>query len=97
MVIDEDRRDSLNDEPTHLDEAVPVGEAEGETAAFKSAEFLAGREVGVDEGYKDGFDAGFKDGVERAVATLRAELLRARATEDEIRHIVARVRAGSAK
>lgn len=55
-----------------------------DTSSYKSAEFLAGRE------------AGFKEGVEAAISALKDELVRAKATDEEIKHIIARVRAGSA-
>ena len=78
---DDDGPEIFADEPT-LDEIDAAAESE-QTRSYKSAEFLAGRE------------AGFKEGIEAAVAALRDELLRAKATEDEIKHIIARVRAGS--
>ncbi len=83
---DDDAPEPCEEESTSLDETnrVEVSRADQETRAYKSAEFLSGR------------DAGFKEGVEAAIAALRAELIRARATDDEIKHIVARVRAGSA-
>ncbi|HVT06836.1 MAG TPA: hypothetical protein VHO67_05245 [Polyangia bacterium] len=82
---DDDVPEPLVDEVDSLDETnrVPVSHPDQQTRAYKSAEFLAGR------------DAGFKEGVDAAVAALSAELVRARATADEIKHIVARVRAGS--
>ena len=83
MVQDVDSPEFFEDEPTHLDEMQPVGASERQTRAFKSAEFLAGRE------------AGLKEGIDAAVAALRLELVRAGCTEDEIKHIVARVRAGA--
>ena len=70
-------------EPTHLDKMQPLGASERQTQTYKTAEFLAGRE------------AGLKEGVAAAVAALRTELIRAGCTEDEIKHIVARVRAGA--
>jgi hypothetical protein len=79
---DDDAPEAFDDEPTHMDEAGPL--AEQDTRAYKSVEFLAGRE------------AGFAEGVEAAVAALRNELVRARCTEEEIKLIIARVRAGSA-
>jgi hypothetical protein len=87
MVPDDDSPDVFEDEPTHLDEMKPVAASERQTRTYKSEEFLAGREAGLNEG------------VEAAVAALRAELIRAGCTEDEIKHIVARVRAraGEAK
>ena len=83
---DDDAPEAFEDEPTSLDETnrLSVSGTDQPTRAYKSAEFLSGRE------------AGFKEGIDAAVAALRAELIRARATEDEIKHIVARVRAGSA-
>lgn len=83
---DEDAPEPLDEESGSLDETnrLSVSGPDQQTRAYKSAEFLSGR------------DAGFKEGVDAAVAALRAELIRARATEDEIKHIVARVRAGSA-
>jgi len=83
MVPDDDSPELFEDEPTHLDEMRPLGSSERQTRTYKSAEFLAGRE------------AGFKEGVEAAVAALRVELIRAGCTEDEIKHIVARVGAGA--
>ncbi|HVY40598.1 MAG TPA: hypothetical protein VHM31_21820 [Polyangia bacterium] len=82
---DDDAPEPFDEEVTSLDETnrLPVSRPDQQTRAYKSAEFLAGR------------DAGFKEGVDAAVAALSAELIRARATEDEIKHIVARVRAGS--
>ena len=81
---DDDAPEIFEDEPTHMDEIEAQPESD-DTRSYKSAEFLAGRE------------AGFKEGVEAAVAALRDELLRAKATKDEIKHIIARVRAGSAQ
>ncbi|HXJ20610.1 MAG TPA: hypothetical protein VMT03_10280 [Polyangia bacterium] len=81
---DDDAPEGFDSEPTHMDEMDPMDSSGKQTAAYKSAEFLAGQQ------------AGFKDGVEAAVAALRAELIRARCTEDEIKHIIARVRAGTA-
>jgi hypothetical protein len=83
---DDDAPEPFDEEVSSLDETnrLSVGTPGQQTRAYKSAEFLAGRE------------AGFKEGIDAAVAALRAELIRARATEDEIKHIVARVRAGSA-
>ena len=83
MVPEDDSPEFFEDEPTHLDEMQPLGVSERQTRAYKSAEFLAGRE------------AGLKEGVDAAVAALRLELVRAGCTEDEIKHIVARVRAGA--
>jgi hypothetical protein len=83
MVQDDDSPEILEDEPTRLDEILPLGPSERQTRAYKSEEFLAGRE------------AGLKEGVDAAVAALRVELVRAGCTEDEIKHIVARVRAGA--
>ena len=83
MVPDDDSPEVFEDEPTHLDEMQPLATSERQTRTYKSAEFLAGRE------------AGFKEGVEAAVSALRLELIRAGCTEDEIKHIVARVRTGS--
>ena len=79
---DDDVPEIFADEPT--DEIEAASDAD-DTRAYKSVEFLAGRE------------AGFKEGVEAAVAALRDELVRAKATSDEIKHIIARVRAGSAQ
>jgi hypothetical protein len=83
---EDDAPEPFEEEVTSLDETnrVSVSRPDQETRAYKSAEFLAGRE------------AGFKEGIDAAVAALRAELIRARATDEEIKHIVARVRAGSA-
>jgi hypothetical protein len=81
---DDDDPDRFDSEPTPLDVMDPVDSSGQQTQAYKSAEFLAGQQTG------------FKDGVEAAVGALRAELIRARCTEDEIKHIVARVRAGTA-
>ena len=78
-----DAAEPIDTDRTPLDE-MPVETSSQQTQAYKSAEFLAGQQTG------------FKDGVEAAVAALRAELIRARCTEDEIKHIIARVRAGSA-
>jgi hypothetical protein len=83
MVQDDDSPELFEDEPTHLDEMKPIGASERQTRNYKSAEFLAGRE------------AGFKEGVDATVAALRLELIRAGCTEDEVKHIVARVRAGA--
>ncbi len=83
MRPDDNRPEAFEDEPTRLDDAAPIGESESETAAYKSDEFLAGRE------------AGFREGIEIAVAALKAELVRAGCTTEEVRHIVARVRAGT--
>jgi hypothetical protein len=83
MVPEDDSPEFFEDEPTHLDEMQPLGVSERQTRAYKSAEFLAGRE------------AGLKEGIDAAVAALRLELVRAGCTEDEIKHIVARVRAGA--
>jgi hypothetical protein len=83
VVRDDDSPDGFEDEPTHLDEMQPLGERQ--TRTYKTAEFLAGR------------DAGVKEGIDAAVTALRAELVRAGCTEDEIKHIVARVRAGAAE
>lgn len=79
---DDDAPESFDDEPTHLDEKAPLATTD-QTRAFKSAEFLSGRQVG------------FIEGVDAAISSLRLELVRAQCTEEEIRHIVARVRAGS--
>ncbi|HEY4394286.1 MAG TPA: hypothetical protein VGP64_09505 [Polyangia bacterium] len=83
MVRDDDSPEGFEDEPTHLDEMQPVGASERQTRTYKTAEFLAGR------------DAGLKEGIDAAVTALRVELVRAGCTEDEIKHIVARVRAGA--
>jgi hypothetical protein len=83
MVPDDDSPEVFEDEPTHLYDMQPLAATERQTRSYKSAEFLAGRE------------AGFKEGVDAAVAALRVELIRAGCTEDEIKHIVARVRAGA--
>jgi len=83
MVPDDDSPEFFEDEPTHLDELQPLGASERQTRAYKSAEFLAGRETGL------------KEGVDATVDALRVELVRAGCTEDEIKHIVARVRAGA--
>ena len=83
MVPEDDAPEVFEDEPTHLDEMKPLATSERQTRTFKSEEFLAGRE------------AGLKEGVEATVAALRLELVRAGCTDDEIKHIVARVRAGA--
>jgi hypothetical protein len=83
VVPDDDSPDAFEDEPTHLDEMQPLGPSERQTRTYKTAEFLAGR------------DAGLKEGIDAAVAALRVELVRAGCTEDEIKHIVARVKAGA--
>jgi hypothetical protein len=83
MVPDDDSPELFEDEPTHLDEMQPLAASERQTGTYKSAEFLAGREAGLNEG------------VDAAVAALRVELIRAGCTEDEIKHIVARVRTGA--
>jgi hypothetical protein len=83
MAPDDDSPEAFEDEPTHLDEMDPLSVSERQTRTYKSTEFLAGRE------------AGFKDGVDAAVAALTGELVRAGCTEDEIKHIVARVRSGT--
>jgi hypothetical protein len=80
---DDDAPEGFDSEPTHMDEMDVMDSSGKQTQSYKSAEFLAGQQ------------AGFKDGVDAAVAALRAELIRARCTEDEIKHIIARVRAGS--
>jgi len=84
VAPDDDSPEAFEDEPTHLDEMQPLGASERQTRTYKTSEFLAGR------------DAGLKEGVDAAVAALRVELVRAGCTEDEIKHIVARVRAGAA-
>ena len=81
---DDDAPEGFDSEPTHMDEMDPLESSQKQTRAYKSEEFLAGQQ------------AGFRDGVEAAVSALRAELIRARCTEDEIKHIIARVRAGTA-
>jgi hypothetical protein len=83
MAPEDDSPEFFEDEPTHLDEIQALGVSERQTRAYKSAEFLAGRE------------AGLKEGIDATVAALRVELVRAGCTEDEIKHIVARVRAGA--
>ena len=85
MAPDDDAPEVFEDEPTHLDEIRPVAaSSERQTRTYKSAEYLAGR------------DAGLKEGIDATVAALREELVRAGCTEDEIKHIIARVRAGTA-
>jgi hypothetical protein len=85
MAPDDDSPELFEDEPTHLDEMKPIpGGSERQTRTYKSAEYLAGR------------DAGLKEGIDATVAALREELVRAGCTEDEIKHIIARVRAGTA-
>ena len=84
MAPDDDSPEAFEDEPTHLDEMQPLGASERQTRTYKTSEFLAGR------------DAGLKEGIDAAVAALRVELVRAGCTEDEIKHIVARVRDGAA-
>ena len=79
MVPDDDAPDAFEDDPTHLDKSGPLPPSERDTKTFKSAEFLAGREVGL------------KDGIEAVIAALRVELVRAGCTEEEITHIVARI------
>jgi len=88
MVPDDDSPELFEDETTHLDEVKPLGPSERQTRTYKSEEFLAGRDAGLKEGMKEGMEA--------AVTALRLELVRAGCTEDEIKHIVARVRAGAA-
>jgi hypothetical protein len=83
MAPDDDPPELFDDEPTHLDEIKPLGISERQTRTYKSAEYLAGR------------DAGLKEGIDATVAALREELVRAGCTEDEIKHIIARVRAGA--
>ena len=83
MAPDDDPPEPFEDEPTHLDEMKPIAGSERQTSSFKSAEYLAGRE------------AGLKEGVDATVAALREELVRAGCTEEEIKHIIARVRAGT--
>ena len=83
MVPDDDSPELFEDEPTHLDQMQPLAASERQTGTYKSAEFLAGREAGLNEG------------VDAAVAALRVELIRAGCTDDEIKHIVARVRTGA--
>ena len=83
MAPDDDSPEPFDDEPTHLDEMDALSPSDRQTRSYKSVEFLAGRE------------AGFKEGIDAAVSALRVELIRARCTEDEIKHIVARVRAGT--
>jgi hypothetical protein len=84
MAPDDDPPELFDDEPTHLDEMRPIPTSERQTLTYKSAEYLAGR------------DAGLKEGIEATVAALREELVRAGCTEEEIKHIIARVRAGTA-
>ena len=86
MVPDDDSPEVFEDEPTHLDEMQPLATSERQTRTYKSAEFLAGRE--------DWFGS-TEIWVEATVAALRLELIRAGCTEDEIKHIVARVRTGA--
>ena len=85
-VPDDDAPEPFGQDPTSPDDTAPssISRTDQETRAYKSTEFLAGQK------------AGFKEGVDATVAALCAELIRARATEDEIKHIVARVRARSA-
>ena len=83
MAPDDDPPELFDDEPTHLDEIKPLGISERQTRTYKSAEYLAGR------------DAGLKEGIDATVAALREVLVRAGCTEDEIKHIIARVRAGA--
>ena len=83
MAPDDDPPELFEDEPTHLDEMKPLGISERQTRTYKSAEYLAGR------------DAGLQEGIDATVAALRDELVRAGCTEDEIKHIIARVRAGA--
>jgi hypothetical protein len=83
MVPDDDSPELFEDEPTHIDEVKPLGPSERQTRTYKTEEFLAGR------------DAGLKEGMDAAVTALRLELVRAGCTEEEIKHIVARVRAGA--
>jgi hypothetical protein len=81
---EDDAPEGFDSEPTHMDEMDPLDSSGQQTQSYKSAEFLAGQQ------------AGFKNGVEAAIESLRAELIRARCTEDEIKHIIARVRDGAA-
>ena len=83
MVPDDDSPELLEDQPTHRDEVQPLGASERQTRTYRSAEFLAGRDVGLEEG------------IDTAVASLRVELVWLGCTEEEIKHIVARVRAGA--
>jgi hypothetical protein len=79
---DDDSGAFFDDGPTHIDEAAPLEDPEQDTTAYKSLEFLAGREAG----YREGFNA--------AIGALRVELVRAGCTEDEIKSILSRVGAG---
>jgi hypothetical protein len=80
MATDEDDDSgSFDDGPTHIDDAAPLPDPERETTAYKSLEFLAGRE------------AGFKEGVDTTIAALRIELVRAGCTPEEIKSILSRV------
>ncbi|HLK91807.1 MAG TPA: hypothetical protein VKZ18_18090 [Polyangia bacterium] len=85
MMRDEDSPELVEDDPTHANDLRPRADTGRRTRSYKSAEFLAGR------------DAGFKDGVEGALAALKIELVRAGCSEDEVKHIVARVRASAAE
>jgi hypothetical protein len=75
----------IDDEPTLSNDTRSTGDSGRHTRAYKSAEFLAGR------------DAGFSEGVEAAVTALKTELLRAGCSDDEVKHITARVRGSAAE
>lgn len=92
MAPDDDAPDTFDDDPTNLDRSgtlrdtsrpEPVNERNTGTYAG-SPEFVAGREAG--------YETGFKAGVDKALAALRVELLRAGATNDEIDRVAARIR-----
>lgn len=82
---DDDAPEIVEDEPTRSDNLRPLDDSGPRTRAYKSAEFLAGR------------DAGIHEGIEVAVAALKVELVRAGCSEDEVKHIVARVRGSAAE
>jgi hypothetical protein len=81
---DDDSPELVEDEPTEANDNRPREDSGRHTRAYKSAEFLAGR------------DAGFKDGLEVTLEALKVELVRAGCSEDEVKHIVARVRGSAA-
>ena len=94
MTAPEDRTpEEFEEDPTRRESGAIVAEHRGTEPASErdtgtysgSPEFVAGQE--------SGFKVGFKAGVDRALAALRIDLLRAQCTEDEIARVVARIRA----
>ena len=94
MTTPEDRTpDEFEEDPTRRESGAIVPEDRGPQPASErntgtysgSPEFVAGQE--------SGYKVGFKAGVDRALAALRVDLLRAQCTEEEIARVVARIRA----